>query len=452
MEPSLIRALDEYARLSSSELCKRPAALVDIAQALASPESPVHERAVSIVGRLVRSHRLRPQHVRPGLPAEAVDGLLAGLRAGVRPEIRALAADALREAEVVRARAAFIDGLGADSQVVREACILALARAHLSAADLAAVVGHLDDARGPVRSAALRVIPAHVDRAALDTVRAALRSCLEDSERAVRMRAVELLAMTGERGAYLLAGLAETARHGERVQRLWALRGLEDVGVVASAHLQVVCECARSPEFAVRAQALRALSAMQPAQESIRAEVRAALRTGLADERAEVRAAAVRGWTRIGQNARWREPVIEQLCALLSDEHAPVRARCAAGQSLGSLRARAALRALAGCTPSSHIELAHTALLALQDFQPDDLDSLPDARSVRELVTRSLTEALARPALALDACAAAVTLQLPSARVKETLTAMVDERSDEWSAAVAHELLTLLGGRPDAGL
>src|SRR5690606_14021693 len=64
--------LRELALLSATELARRPAALSAIAEHLARPATGDDRAlAAALLGKLVRLHRLRPQHVAGGFPAAA---------------------------------------------------------------------------------------------------------------------------------------------------------------------------------------------------------------------------------------------------------------------------------------------------------------------------------------------------------------------------------------------
>lgn len=448
-------ALDDYARLSSSALCKLPQALVAITRALASADPALYQRALPIVGKLVKSHRLRPQHVVSGLPEAARDSLLDALRSGLRPEVRALAADALREAEVVRARRALIESLGDASEPVRAACVRALARARFTIGDMAVLAEHLDNPDSAVRSAALRAIPAHVDRSALRALQPALRACLADAERIVRMRAAELLLTAGadvldDRPA-LLAALAETSLHGSRVQRLLALRALERAGPDAGEHADAARACVHSSEADIRAQALRTLACMQPRDTPVASAIVELMRDGLFDTRAEPRDAAVRSLAHLARVAGSRSRIVENVTTVLGDTQAAARARCAAAQTLGAMRSGAL--ALSRASSDESVEVARAALCALQDFSPQDLARLPGAAHARDVICRALAAAAERADVALDACAAAVALDVNHDRVKTVLTAMIESARSadgavaDWNAVVARELLRAMASQ-----
>ena len=436
-------ALDACARLSSTELARTPRALTALTRALASPRADLHDRAASMVSKLVRAHRLRPQYVAPGLPGPAVDNLFAALRTGARPDIRALAAEALREAEVVRARRALIEGLGDDDEQVRQACVRALARARFAADDLKATLALLDDERGAVRSAALHAIPDHIERALLTVVKTRLRACLTDRERAVRLRAVELLLLaaggpTGGADALLaipLSALGEATGHGSRILQLLALRALESAGSHARSQASVIRAAADAPAADVRAQAVQTLVQVGQPHDVMEALVRA-----LRDSHIEPRQAAVRGLAQLARAGAETSAVIAQVTDIMCADDDPESARCAAAQALGAMRATSAIAALAATVEQSSVALASAALLALQDYRSDDVPCAADAPEVHETTTRALIGAMARPELALDACTTALSLGLCLAQARTTLATIAAD-GDEWQATVARGLL-----------
>lgn len=454
--------------LSATVLAQQPDAVCALARALDDARPEVGQAAAATLEKMVRLHRLRPQHMTAGFPPEARSILLDRLARSDSAMVRRLAADALREAEQVEAAAGFLDGLADPDPAVRASCLGALERLRLApshlpriqallAADTPApaparqpdardhdraaapdhapdhALGHAPDlnrahdhARAAVRCAILDALAAHMDRDLLRQLAPALAALLADAQVAVRIRAAHLLMEPPhELLPTLWTVLTETLAHGDPWQRTTALQRLAAQSPRDAAHLPPILAAtlaaAGDHNPAVRSYALTALAAMAPAD----ARVRQTLLAALADPDSPPRRAAVSALAAAGPDTN----TIAALADTAGDTARPSTARTAAIEVLGALRAVSAVPALTRALDPAEPALAEAATEALGRMGPA-------ARQAADALERLL----GHPELRMSAAAALVSMDAVSPRLRTALR--IEAREGEgWSRDLAESLL-----------
>lgn len=404
---SLPDELDRLRGLSSTAIARQPDALIALARGLADARTEVCERAAAVVRVMVVSHRLRPQHTKNGFPEPARAALLTALGRGVTEEARALAAQALCEAEQVSAMPAFIAGLADPAAMVRDACVRALRGFSWTPAHAPALAPLVVHAEADVRAAALSAVPGHADRRLIGLLEPQLIACLGHPSADVRVRAAHLLEAVDSPPPEIWPVLLETLAAGSAEQRSSALRRIE--GAADPAFLEPVLAAAGDPDASVSGHALTALGELARSDP----RVIATLVGALADARLEPRRAAARA---LGHAAA--ASAVPALAAIV-DRAASV----AAAHPQTAAQVEAAIEALGG--------MGHAALAAAP----------------------ALGRALAHPSdeLRLAAAMALVNMAADTPALRTTLAELC-ARGDEWTREVAAGLAAALDSDPAAAL
>lgn len=468
--------------LSATVLAQQPDAVCALARALDDARPEVGQAAAATLEKMVRLHRLRPQHMTAGFPPEARSILLDRLARSDSAMVRRLAADALREAEQVEAAAGFLDGLADPDPAVRASCLGALERLRLAPSHLPRIQALLaadtpapaparqPDARDHDRAAApdhapghapghalehapdhapdlnrahdharaarcaiLDALAAHMDRDLLRQLAPALAALLADAQVAVRIRAAHLLMEPPhELLPTLWTVLTETLAHGDPWQRTTALQRLAAQSPRDAAHLPPILAAtlaaAGDHNPAVRSYALTALAAMAPAD----ARVRQTLLAALADPDSPPRRAAVSALAAAGPDTN----TIAALADTAGDTARPSTARTAAIEVLGALRAVSAVPALTRALDPAEPALAEAATEALGRMGPAARLAAADARQAADALERLL----GHPELRMSAAAALVSMDAVSPRLRTALR--IEAREGEgWSRDLAESLL-----------
>ena len=420
-------------------LARQPAAVCALVQCLDDARPEVARAAAATLEKMVRLHRLRPQHMPAGLPAAARGRLLDRLARSPAAAVRRLAADALREAEQVEAAAGFLGGLADPDAAVRAACLQALERVRLGTAHMDQVTALLTRERTKVRCAVLDALAMHMDRDLLLALAPRLVALLAHAEGAVRVRAGHLLEPLRAPPPALWPVLVETLQRGTPWQRAAALRRLADAGARALPHLPAMLAAATDDDAAVRSYAVTALAAVAPGDE----QVRQALLAALADPASAPRRAAVTGLAAPAADTAadtaahagtLDAAMLAALAALAGDPGAPGAARAAAVEVLGtSGPSTMSLDALATALDAPALEVAEAAAEALGRMGPT-------ARPAAGALERQLGRADMR----LSAASALVAIGAVGPGLRAALHAAAREGED-WSRELAEALLAELG-------
>lgn len=445
------------ARLSSTALARMPAAITALARALDDPRPEIRDAARATLERMVQRHRLRPQHLTHGFPAQARAALLDHLARAPCAAVRRLAAEALREAEQVQALPGFLDGLSDMDAGVRDACARALDRVRMGPAHAPRLAALLDHERTATRRAALHVLAAHAYRDLLSALAPALRRCLAHPDPGARQPAALLLARLPEPPGEVWPVLAEAiaapahaqagAGASADVQRATALQRLAALGDRARPFIPAVLAAAADPAPAVRSHAITALAALAaPAAaviDPVDPRVDQALTAALADPASPVRRAAVQALARQPADA----PALAALPALARDPGAPVPARTAAIEALAGARTAAAIPVLAALLADRASEIVDAAIEALGRLGAT-------SPAAARMAAPALEPLLQRPALRVPAAAALVTMGASSPALRPALEqaarAGSDRDPDDWHRELARALLAELAEPPEA--